>query len=432
MSSLSSNIETQPYRPEPALFRKITTYLRWIGAVLIVISACSFMVQGYHDYLPNYRYWSGIGITLLMFIAGLTSSRLVKENKGARIFFTLATAFLTVQITQVSAMLYAFIYGDHALQPELAWLQFRHVEPVLIAINVFVSAALWALVSYAGYSILARKHVKTLLIASFLGNLALMIPVRDSNIMAVIGLTLFVVFRHFEHAFMHDPRMQKIEGIAARALMALPLLVIVGRSMLHSTSDFFELTLSGLLAFTLIYEIKRYVSNNWLLFSLQTLGAYSLLQSWMKVIDLVNIQGDLALTVILPISVILFLLSTQINAYQKTYRTLSSCLVIYGSLLLLIDGGNYAPFTVIHVGIGYTVAGIYFQEKLPFFSGNIIVLAGLVNFIGVAVDFYTRVPWLSSIALGLVVILLASYIEKREKQFMGKSREYLDVIKSWG
>lgn len=146
-----------------SLTGKITTYLRWIGSILIILSAISFMLQGTDEISPAYRYWIGLGLTLLLCGGGLVCAYLFNETKGARIFFGLGTAFLPVQVTQVSAMIYGYWHGQKALQPEYNWLQFMDVSPTVIALDFVITGLLLFLVSYASYSILARKHLKTLL-----------------------------------------------------------------------------------------------------------------------------------------------------------------------------------------------------------------------------------------------------------------------------
>lgn len=116
-------------QPSKNLTAKITTYLRWIGSLLIVTSAISFMLQGHDEILPAYRYWVGLGLTMLLCGGGLICAYLFNETKGARIFFGLGTAFLTVQVSQVSAMFYAYWHGQNALQPQYNWLQFMDVSP---------------------------------------------------------------------------------------------------------------------------------------------------------------------------------------------------------------------------------------------------------------------------------------------------------------
>jgi hypothetical protein len=48
-----------------------------------------------------------------------------------------------------------------------------------------------------------------------------------------------------------------------------------------------------------------------------------------------------------------------------------------------------------------------------------------------APDLDSTAPWISSIGLELVVILLASYIENKEKQLLAKARYDFNEPKNW-
>ena len=148
-----SSLKVEENKSAKNLTAKITTYLRWVGSILIVLSAISFMLQGHEEILPVYRYWIGLGLTLLLCAGGLVCAYLFNETKGARIFFGLGTAFLPVQITQVSAMIYAYWHGQDALQPQYNWLQFMDVSPVVITMDFVITGVLLVLVSYASFSI---------------------------------------------------------------------------------------------------------------------------------------------------------------------------------------------------------------------------------------------------------------------------------------
>lgn len=134
--NLSQDIKNEETK---SLTAKVTTYLRWIGSILIILSAISFMLQGQQEILPAYRYWIGLGLTLLLCGGGLVCAYLFHETKGARIFFGLGAAFIPVQVSQVAAMIYAYWHGSEALQPEYNWLQFMEVSPVIIAFDFIIT-----------------------------------------------------------------------------------------------------------------------------------------------------------------------------------------------------------------------------------------------------------------------------------------------------
>jgi hypothetical protein len=271
-------------KPVKSLTAKITTYLRWIGSVLIILSAVSFMLQGDEQILPAYRYWIGLGLTLLLCTGGLVCAYLFNETKGARIFFSLGTAFLPVQISQVSAMIYGYWHGQTALQPQYNWLQFMDVNPTVIVIDFVITGLLLFLVSYASFSILARKHLKTLLWATGVGNILLMLPIRDATLIPFIIAGLFIFIRQIEHRLHNDSSMRLAEGMAARALISLPLLILVGRSLLHPVSFMLAMVISAIVVVYCIYDIKRYTQSKFILYICQWLGTLAAISIWLLVL----------------------------------------------------------------------------------------------------------------------------------------------------
>lgn len=409
---------------------KITTYLRWVGSVLIVLSAISFMLQGHDEILPAYRYWIGLGLTLLLCGGGLVCAYLFHETKGARIFFGLGTTFLSVQVSQVSAMIYAYWHGQSALQPEYSWLQFMEVSPAVIALDFAITGLLLFLVSYASYSILARKYLKTLLTASIVGSVLLILPIRDATLAPIMIAGLFIFLRRIEQHLHNDSTMRLAEGMAARVLISLPLWIMVGRSLLHPASYLLAIVVSAMVVMYCIYDIKRYTQSAFITYVCQWVGTFAAMGIWVIVLAEFDVVSS-HLSALLPVTIILFALSGQVSYHARAYRFVSSVLAMIITYAAMFDNQTMAPVCTIAAGILLTVAGIKYREKIPFFIGNVCVIGGFVFYWEYAVNFYSSAPWVSSIALGLLVILLASYIENKEKQIMAKSRYYFKTLKDW-
>ncbi|MFK5947747.1 MAG: hypothetical protein QM500_03120 [Methylococcales bacterium] len=427
----SASIETEPTTTK-SMTAKITSYLRWIGSLLIILSAISFMLQGYSEISATYRYWVSLGLTLLLCGGGLVCAYLFNETKGARIFFGLGTAFLSVQVSQVGAMIYAYLHGENALQPVFTSLQFNHVSPGIVALDLLITSALLILVSYASFSILARKHLKTLLLASCTANMVLILPIRDAQIIPFIIAGLFLFIRQIEHGLHSDSSMQLFEGLAARALLSLPLWIIIGRSLLHPSSSLLATVILAIIVVYCIYDIKRYTNSGVIIYLAQWVGTFSAIAIWGNFsVEYGDITNPLF---ILPAGFILFSLSGQVSYHSRLYRIVST-LTIVGlnfSAILSQQGITFiAPVVSIASGIFLTIFGMKQREKIAFFCGNICVIAGILFYWEYAVNLYSNTPWISSIILGLCVILLASYIENKEQQIKLKTRYYFNALKTW-
>jgi len=423
--------ETENETEQQSITSKVTTLLRWSGSILIVLSAINFMLQGANDILPVYRYWVGLGFTLLLCCGGLVCAYLFKETKGARIFFGLGTAFIPVQVTQVAAMIYAYWHGSTALQPEYVWLQFMDVSPATILLDLVLTAGLLFSVSYASFSILARQHLKTLIIASVIGNVLLLLPIRDANLVPIIIAGLFIYLRQIEYALHKDSSMRLMEGMAARALVFLPFFIIIGRSLLHPLSYLQALVICVIAMVYFIYDIKRYTQSTVVLYLSQWIGTLAALATWFIIIEQFSMITGNQVTMLLPVSLILFLLSEQVQFHAKSYRNIASILAVYLSFNAMVDQQMLAPVFGFATGVLLIIAGLNYKEKIPFFTGSICVMASLLFYYEYAIQLYSSAPWISSIILGLVVILLASYLENKEKKILQHSKQYFNELKSW-
>lgn len=424
--------------PEPtvekaeSLTAKITNYLRWAGTLLIVLSAISFMLQGHENMLPSYRYWIALGFTSLLCGGGLICAYLFKETKGARIFFGLGTAFLTVQTSQVGSMIYGYLNGQQALQPEYAWLQFMDVSPTIIGLDLAVTFALLLIVSYAGFSILARKHLKLLLSAFVIANVLLMLPIREAHSIAATIGALFLFLRYIEKQLHEDRTMQLLEGLAARLIISLPLFIMIGRSLLHPASFLLAVVGGTMIAIYLLNDIKRYTQSAVMLYLSQIIGTLAALSVWMiVVVEFTTIHQKMTLLV-LPLAFVLFGLSFIVTYHAKLYRFVSSLLAVIITYGAMVDGLEFAPMFALMTGMALTVAGLRTREKVPFFTGHICFATGFLFYGSYALELYSAAPWLSAIALGLAVILLASYLESREKKIVQKFKSYVHELKAWG
>ena len=412
---------------------QIILYLRWAGSLLVILSAIGFMVKSHADLLPAYRYWVGLAIVLALCAGGLVCNYVLKESTGARLFFALGAAFLPVQVSQVSAMLYAFVQGTQARQPEYTWLQFPDVHPALIAIDIGITTVLLITVSYTSFSMLAKRQVKTLMQAVLLGNLSLLLPIRDGYWLPVIITLMFGGLSVIERQFQQDNTMQLAEGVTARALISLPLLILVGRSLLYPISFGLAIVIAAIIATIGIVDAKRYTQSALVIYVGQCLGTLAALSIWPITVEhFVGISQNLY-SLMVPVALVLFALSTQVAYHAKAYRSFGSILATGLAYAALLDDQAFAPLLALSTGIALIIiGGINYHEKIPFFFGQLCFLGGILFYCSYVVDAYSNAPWLFSIGLGLVVLMLASILEKKHQLIVKAVGNYLNELKDWG
>lgn len=410
---------------------KITSLLRWSGSILIVLSAVSFLIQGAENILPSYRYWVALIFILLLCGCGFVCAYVLRETKGARIFFGMAAAFLPVQVSQVSAMIYGYLQGgSEPLQTPLSWWQYGDVSLSAIAINVLLTALVSLPVVYGGFSILARKFRSRLGLAYGAANMMLLLPFRD-----VIWMELFIAgalfwLRKVDGKMSQDSVMRLPEGIAARALLWVPILIMIGRSFLYSVSFILPAVLLLFAAAWLIIDMKKATQSKVLIIASEWVGVMAVFFAWLVVVD--QFEGAIRFSILLlPFSLILFVLSEKLDFFARFYRTAASILAAGICLTAEISSMYFIPLISIAMGILLGVAGIRYREKAPGTAGVVCFISGVLFYFDYVIHFYQSSPWLSSTVLGLVVLILASYIENREKQIVQKTKFYYNEIKMW-
>jgi len=412
---------------------QIIRYLRWAGSLLVILSAVGFMFQSHADLLPAYRYWVGLAIVLALCAGGLVCNYVLRERTGARLFFALGAGFLPVQISQVSAMFYTFVKGGQAPKPEYSWLQFGDVHPVLIAIDLGITALLLIAVSYTSFSMLAKRQVKSLMLAALLGNLCLLLPVRDGLGLTFMIALLFAGINIIERKFQSDSTMKLAEGVAARALVSLPLLIIIGRSLLYPMSFWLALAVTTIIATIGIVDVKRYTQSALAIYVGQCVGTLAVLSICpMTVGHFVGLSNNFY-SLMIPIALLLFALSTQVAYHAKAYRSFASILATGLAYAALLNDQVFASLLALSTGIALvSMGGLKYREKIPFFFGQLNFLGGILFYCGYVVDAYSNAPWLFSIGLGLAVLMLASVLEKKHQLIVHAFGNYMNELKDWG
>ena len=412
-----STAGTNPAPQRPGQMAKITRFLRWSGSLLIVLSA--------------YRYWVAMAFILLLTGCGLICARVFRETNGSRIFLGLATAFLPVQVSQLSAMLQSFLLGSAAtMNGPLAWWQFADISPLVLLINFLLTLALLLPLSYAGFSILARKNRKQLTGAFLIGNAALLLPLRDAYLMPALIISLVFYLRWLHARIGTDSIMKLSEGLAASGITWIPVLILTGRSFLYPASFLLPVALLTFTAWWLINDVKNSTQSPLLVFTAELLGVIAAIAAWLC--TAMQLLGALPLDLLLlPVALILLVLSERLERLASFCRaaaaifTCGICLHAEAATLL------FMPAISLMVGMLLVVAGLRKQEKVPCITGIVCCINGILFYFQYVIHFYRASPWLSSIALGLVVLLLASYLENKEKQIVMKTRYYYDAFKAW-
>ena len=90
-------------------FATIAEVLRILGAGTLVASMSLLLLNGWHDGNDIYRYLKLLGLTGLLAAGGFSLSYLLKEQKGARLFFSLGLISIPANFGILGALIYSLI-----------------------------------------------------------------------------------------------------------------------------------------------------------------------------------------------------------------------------------------------------------------------------------------------------------------------------------
>jgi len=226
----------------------ISQIARIFGGFAIIASMSLFMLQGWAEGNDITRYLKLLAQTGLLTASGLVLSFLIREFKGARVFFGLALVSVVANFTILGSLTYSLFPIDMQLvdyPDSMKW----EVANTTIFLPVFFGAiALLSAVTYFGFSIFSRQISKPLSIGLLALSALLLIPIRAPLIsvgLAAVALwsAWFLIqrLRRREHVIMTK------ETKASFLLLLLPGAIILTRALsFYNIDDAALLALSSL------------------------------------------------------------------------------------------------------------------------------------------------------------------------------------------
>jgi hypothetical protein len=213
-------------------FATLSEALRILGAGVILASMTVFLHQGWNDGNDIRRYLLLLTQTGLLAAAGFAMSHIVRETKGARLFFGLALVSIPANFTILGALLYSVFQWDGGLTTYPGYAEWR-IEDVT-SIGITMGAALLVLVPVTlfCFAIMARRSAKLLSLHFLLLNALLLLPIRGSFAAGTTALAGVVYALFVMRKLTHENLALKTgEGKFALATLFIPLGIILFRSM---------------------------------------------------------------------------------------------------------------------------------------------------------------------------------------------------------
>lgn len=414
--------------------QKLPAIMRVLGAGALIVAMYSFLARGWQSGNDVLRYLMMLGHTGLLAAIGLASGHFLKEGKGARLLISLAL----VSVPANFAILGAFIYSQTAMDatayyPQyVAWM----VDSLPIALMTTAGAlAVLIPITRLGFSVLARSMSARLSWLFMLSNLALLIPLRSPQVIALLvaGLTVGVVW--FSRRTSADQVSARTsEGVLAIALQLLPIGVLLVRTLwLHDPSMFLGVVMAGTL-YAVLRQTSLYLQPGsrmrGLLDGLSFVPAFAM--AFLLTAALTE-SHLLVKALCLPLGGLASAWMTYDIANRREqghgYRLLAVTILLgTNALNLVIFNGVFASLASMATGFLMVFLGNREQQASLIIGGAVLTLAGLVDQIFDLLQHFDLGSWASMAILGIASIVIASVLESKGKELRNRITNWKDQL----
>ena len=425
--------------PEQRL-RSLSDLLRGIGALVLIATASTFLFQNWVEGDDLQRYLSLLAQTMLLALAGFACGLGLRESKGARTFLGLVAASAPVHCALLGALLFSrFPIGPPpGSYPAFAtWVAPSGPAALGVAGGalLLLGPAVWI-----SFLTLARRRARLLFTTFAAANGLLLIPCRDPNVMAVFITALSLGLGIVElRVLRHESVLKTREGIFARAVLGVPLLFLVARTIsFYDPTPYFVGSLFASAALLLFAAAREFGSTHRLTPWLERLSALSGAAAWASFSfglwsDLSLPDAAFLVLLTLPYAGMLVALSFLASGSRVGYRRAAAWIALGGVALDLVWMPSVALALLCMVTALAVVCYAWaWEQKTTFIVGLLGVLLGLSYQLSYAIDAYALGRWGSLALLGTLMILAASLLDRNHRRIAAALTDFRHRLGDWG
>jgi hypothetical protein len=396
----------------------LTRALRIAGAVLVVASASTLMLQHWQAGDDLMRYGMLVGQSLLLAAAAYFVGLTVREGQSARTLLALVLATIPVSFTVLGGL----VYSQFSLEPlrplphYASWIAPTPLSAILAVIATLIVLVPLAVVSFVA---LARKEARVLTLSFCAANALLLLPVREPVVMVALAGVAFLGLLHIDTSrFAGAAQLDTLEGKLARVMPFAPPLILLGRSvhLYHCGAAFAGgVLLSAAAALWLLLArtesaLKRDLGA--CSAALLVLAGWALCWSQIAA-EQHGAHASLVLLLGLPPAALWFVASARAVAARRLLIDLGTLLgLLTAASASIIEHGTLAAFCCIALGVAVAVWGAAVKGRVRIAGGVLVALWGLGLQVWLAVNGDSWFRWVSLTAVGILMIVGAAYLER--------------------
>lgn len=418
--------------------KKLPDLLRILGTGALLIAMYSFLIKGWDNGNDTFRYLLMLGHTGLLAAIGLASGHWLKESKGARLLLTLALVSVPANFAILGAFIFSQASGvDLSQYPNyIAW----SVDSMQTAL-LTSGGALFILfpVTLLGFTVLARSMSKRLTLLFLLSNAILLLPVRDPIMVGlmVLALTVMTIILARKSSQQHIAAKTQ-EGITALGLQALPLAILMGRTLWLYSADMFLLTVMTITTYIVLRQASMFFNNESRLKKM--LDALSLIPAIITAPFLATTLTDTNWSIdalVLPIATIasaimIYDIAQRNDKSATTYRWIAALMVVMSmGINMVFHSGVIAAISCITAGIGLLTLGYMNKQRSFFINGFILIMISIAQQLYELVHHFNLGSWASMAVMGVIAIVVASIIEAKGHYLYQHFSNWKNSFKQW-
>ena len=424
----------------PRAIAPLTRILRAIGAVALLASASTFLLQRWDQGGDVWRYFSLLAHPALVAGIGVVCGTRLRDTKSARTFLAIAAAFVPALSCILGGLLLSRFGADGvlaSLPPYATWVAGSDGAALFALAATAVVAV--PVVGFA-FMTLARSRAWPLAATYLVGNAVLLVPSRDPTWVTLLAGTYFagLVALEWRH-FSREASLRTLEAGFVRAMLVAPPVLMMIRSALHYdlTAAWYAGLFGGLsvaaLALAQVRQLPPGIRAVCRIGSLGHLGIASTFAAETAV------SIGLAGTYALPFAATAFAagaflasLLAEREAWGEQFRVIAAVGLLTGLAAdLLFSPDVLTSAACFAVSIGTLCFG-YLNERRPLFVAGLGGVAFALAFhVRHAVMLYAFGRWGTLALLGIAVILVAGYLDRHGAALGPRLRQFRDRVAAW-
>lgn len=396
----------------------LTRALRIAGAILVVASASTFMLQHWQQSGNDLiRYAMLVGQSLMLAAAAYFVGLSMREGRSARTFLALVLATIPVSFAVLGGLVYSQFHLEAVAQlPHYAtWIAPSKAAAVFAVVGTLLVLVPLGVVSFVA---LARKEAKALSLAFFAANVLLLVPVRQPIVIVVLAGAALLGLLHLELTrFSGKAQLDTIEGKLARVVPYAAPVIMLGRVLhLYHTGGAFVggvLLIAAAIIWLLLTRTVNVLKRDlgaWLAGVCAVTG-WALCWS-----ELHHHMGTDAVRVLLwglPAAVLTGLAAVRATTSRAALIGIATVLALATALLACaFELDTVSGLCCIVLGVGVAVWGASVRALLRTVSGSLVALFGLGAQVWLAVQHDNLLRWASLSAVGVLLIVGSAYVER--------------------